>query len=96
MTETGKDGMLYRNLMIVAGLIVAAFCATATAAQPSGDLKTQTNRGTIGPDSGGTFSISNGGSESNTWTNAAGGPSWSARRLQATVGSTHSARPLRM
>jgi uncharacterized protein len=53
MTETGKDGMLYRNLMIVAGLIVAAFCATATAAQPSGDLKAQANRGTIGVISGG-------------------------------------------
>src|SRR5262249_27475356 len=32
-----------------------------------------TNRGIIAPDAGGTFSITNGGNESNTWTNAPGG-----------------------
>jgi uncharacterized protein len=53
MTTTGKDGMIHRKLMMVACLIVATICATAAAAQPSGDLKAQANRGTIGIISGG-------------------------------------------
>ena len=53
MTATGKDGMAQRSLMIVAGLVVAIFCATTVTAQTSGELKAQANRYTIGVISGG-------------------------------------------